>query len=237
MKFNYFLDYLFPRKCFGCGTEDSYLCSSCSSEIKLLKRQCCPRCRRYEEEGKPCSKRCAEEFIFDELLVCLEYAKSNLISKMVVQFKYKFSEDLVGILGKIMKHQLAGFSHKFRNSSGNIIFIPVPLSERRLKFRGFNQSLLLAKYLKDSFNDTEIYDCMNREDGSEQQAGRARNQRLKNLENKIFVKENWNERLRNKNVVLIDDIATTGTTLNECARALKTAGVNKVCGLVLARGK
>ncbi|MCX6734478.1 MAG: phosphoribosyltransferase family protein [Candidatus Peregrinibacteria bacterium] len=135
-----------------------------------------------------------------------------------------------------MKHQLAEFSHEFRNEDG-VFLIPVPLSPGRLKFRGFNQSILLAKYLEKNFSGMKVYDCMKREDGSEQQAGKLRNERLKNLENKIAMKEDSGENLRAKNVILIDDIATTGTTLNECAKVLKLAGADHVCGLVLARGK
>lgn len=237
MVLNEILDYIFPRKCLGCGKEDGYLCESCRGEIQMIRTQCCPRCRRAQIEGIFCNKRCAENFNFDQLIVCLEYSKSNLISKMVVQFKYRFSEDLVEILGKIMKHALAGFSHNFKNNEDGVLLIPVPLSDGRMKFRGFNQSLLLAQYLAKSFSGMKVYDCMAREDGSEQQAGRARRERLKNLENKISVKNDWAEKLKSKNVILIDDIATTGTTLNECAKVLKLAGVDQVCGLVLARGK
>lgn len=231
------LDYIFPRKCFGCGMEAGYLCESCRREILMIKTQCCPTCRRPQIDGRFCSRSCAENFNFDQLIVCMEYSKSSLISKIVVQFKYKFSEDLVEILGKIMKHRLAGFSHNFRNGGDGVLLIPVPLSEERMKFRGFNQSLLLAQYLAKSFNGMKVCDCMEREDGSEQQAGRARRERLKNLKNKISLKSAWAEKLQRRNVVLIDDIATTGTTLNECAKVLKLAGVDQVCGLVLARGK
>jgi ComF family protein len=236
MKFNNILDYIFPRKCLNCGREEGYLCSVCREQIKLLVRQCCPNCRRLETDGKFCRKSCAENFIFDQLIVCLEYSKSNLISRMVVQFKYRFSEDLVEILGKIMKHQLANFSHSFRNEEG-VLLIPVPLSEERLRFRGFNQSLLLAKYLATSFSGMTVYDCLSRENGDSQQAGRARKERLKNLENKISMKDGQWKSLKGKKLIIIDDIATTGTTLNECARILKLAGASHVCGLVLARGK
>ena len=237
MKLSDVLDYIFPRKCLGCGREEGYLCSFCREKIQLLKTQCCPNCRKHQSEGRFCNQRCAENFNFDQLIVCLEYSKSNLISKMVVQFKYRFSEDLVEILGKIMKHQLAVFSHNFRSEEGNILLIPVPLSAGRMRFRGFNQSLLLAKYLVKNFNGMQVSDCMQREDGSEQQAGKARNARLKNLENKIFMNKGQEKFLAGKSVIVIDDIATTGTTLNECARVLKLAGASHVCGLVLARGK
>lgn len=236
MRLNAILDFVFPRKCLGCDREEGYLCSLCRDKIQFLEFQCCPKCRRKQSDGNFCSKKCGENFNFDQLIVCLEYSKSNLISKMVVQFKYRFSEELVEVLGKIMKHQLAEFSHEFRNEDG-VFLIPVPLSPGRLKFRGFNQSILLAKYLEKNFSGMKVYDCMKREDGSEQQAGKLRNERLKNLENKIAMKEDSGENLRAKNVILIDDIATTGTTLNECAKVLKLAGADHVCGLVLARGK
>lgn len=237
MKLSDVLDYIFPRKCLGCGREEGYLCKLCREKICLLGTQCCPRCRREQKEGKFCGKRCSENFDFDQLIVCLEYSKSNLISKMVVQFKYRFSEDLVEILGKIMKHQLAVFSHDFKDEWGNVLLIPVPLSDGRMRFRGFNQSLLLAKYLAKNFNNMKVYECMGREEGSEQQAGRSRKERLGNLENKIFLKDGWEKLLQKKSVIVIDDIATTGTTLNECAKILKLAGASHVCGLVLARGK
>lgn len=237
MKFSDALDYFFPRKCLGCGREEGYLCSFCREELLLIKMQYCPNCRRPQRDGSFCSSRCAKNFNFDQLIVCLEYSKSNLISKMVVQFKYRFSEEMVEILGKIMKHQMAIFSHNFRDLEKNILLVPVPLSEERLKFRGFNQSLLLAKYLAKNFSGMEVSDCMSRDGGSEQQAGRSRSERLKNLENKIFIKDGQKRLLERKNVIVIDDIATTGTTLNECARVLKLGGVSHVCGLVLARGK
>lgn len=236
MRLNYILDFVFPRKCLGCEREEGYLCSLCRGKIQLLEFQCCPNCRRKQSDGKFCSKKCVENFNFDQLIVCLEYSKSNLISKMVVQFKYRFSEELSEILGKIMKHKLAQFSHEFRNDNG-LFLIPVPLSPSRLKFRGFNQSLLLSKYLERNFGGMKVYDCMKREDGSEQQAGKLRNERLQNLENKISVESGWAKELHGKKVILIDDIATTGTTLNECAKVLKLAGADHVCGLVLARGK
>ncbi|MBI5754376.1 ComF family protein [Candidatus Peregrinibacteria bacterium] len=244
MKFADLLDFIFPKKCLGCGEEDGYLCPLCKEELRLLKMQCCPSCRTKNSDGKFCGKKptgdaspCVENFSFDQLLVCLEYSKMHLISKMIVQFKYRFSQDLALVLGKIMKHQLAIFSQSLKIGGENLLLVPVPLSEKRLKYRGFNQALVLAEYLVENFSGMQLFDCLGRKDGAQQQAGKLRSERLKNLQDKIFYKNEFGEILKNKNVILVDDIATTGTTLNECAKILKANGAAKVCGLVLARGK
>lgn len=236
MEFANLLNFIFPRKCLVCGKEEGYLCSICREKLEFIKVQCCPNCRRKNVDGKFCGKKCGENFSFDQLLVCLQYSKMNIISKMIVQFKYRFSEDLAQILGMIAKHQLANFSQSLRSTRGNILVVPVPLSKKRLSYRGFNQALLLAEYLVKNFNGMELHDCLGRKEGAQQQAGKLRTERLNNLRNKFFYKEEFGTIL-DDNVILVDDIATTGTTLNECTKVLKAHGAGRVCGLVLARGK
>ena len=244
------LDWFFPRKCLHCGIEGSYICRSCFGEIDLIKKQCCPHCRKLNDDGCFCADKCARNFHFDQLIICLDYQKNSLFKKLLVQFKYRFSEELTEVLGRIMKHTMAIFSHKFRGAVplkselspnrevGNaIILIPVPLDPKRLKYRGFNQSLLLAKYLRKNFNDVVIPDCLKRSAAFDQQAKLDRKHRMENLLNTISLDNSYKTSLRDKTVILIDDVATTCATLNECSRCLKEAGVKYVCGLVLARGK
>ncbi len=238
MKFTDLLDFILPQRCLGCGEEKGYLCSICREDLEFIEVQCCPFCRKKNGGGDFCNKKCAKNFSFNQLLVCLQYAKRSLISKMIVQFKYRFSEELAQILGKIMKHQLANFSHLLRSGSdGRILLVPVPLSTERLKYRGFNQALLLAEYLAKNFSGMELCDCLSRRDGAERQAGKTRDERLKNLENRFFYKEKFCGILEDCKVILVDDIATTCTTLGECAKVLKANGAEHICGLVLARGK
>lgn len=237
MKFSDLLDFIFPQKCLGCGEENGYLCPVCKEELEFIREQCCPICRKKNGDGKFCLRKCADSFAFNQLLVCLQYSKKNLISKLVVQFKYRFSQELSVILGKIMKHQLANFSQSLRSVGENILVVPVPLSPERLRYRGFNQSWLLAKYLVENFSGMELCDCLGRKDGAERQAGKTRRERLKNFEGDFFYKEKFGAVLEDNNVILVDDIATTCTTLNECAKVLKASGADQICGLVLARGK
>lgn len=235
MNINTILDLFFPRYCLDCGTPGSYLCTECFKKISIAKSQCCPNCRIKNNFGNFCNKKCAEGFYFDQLITCLSYEKTGLIKKLIVQFKYKFSEELAGVLAKVMTHQFAYFSHCFRE---NIVIVPVPINKKRLNYRGFNQSFLLAKYIeKNSGGRIEVLDCLMRKPDSLQQAKLSRDDRLTNLKDAIFCKNSHENSLRNKTVILIDDIATTCSTLNACAKVLKEAGAKYVCGLVLARGK
>lgn len=233
------LDWFFPRKCLKCASFGSYFCEECFAEIKILEKQSCPNCRKKNIDGCFCNVGCGKGFNFDQLLACLKYEQGGVIGKLVKQLKYRFSEELVRVLGGILKFKLAEFSHNLR-LIGNVLIVPVPLSRERLNYRGFNQALLLAEYLAKKISGMPVYDCLLRKSGGLQQAKSGKNDRLKNLRNTIFCRmedENDNVRLlKDKIVVLVDDVATTGATLNECARALKLAGVKYVCGLVLARG-
>lgn len=237
---NFILNLLFPKLCVGCKSPGDYLCGNCLKELSILKIQSCPNCRRKNFEGEFCSEKCAKGFYFDQLLICMNYGRDSLLKKLIVQFKYKFSEELAEVLGKIIKHQFAYFSHKFREGT---LAVPVPLHKKRMNYRGFNQAGLLAEYLTRCFCNLEFCDCLQREKFHEAQAKLEKSARITNVKNSISLNYKsfsrnfvFNDFIRGKTVILVDDVATTCSTLNECSRVLKNAGAKYVCGLVLARG-
>ncbi len=124
---------------------------------------------------------------------------------------------------------------EIERSRTSIIIIPIPLSRKRLRQRGYNQSELLGKFLSDKLSirieNNVLYKI---KETISQVEIKDRNKRLKNLEGAFEVKNA--EIIKNKNVILIDDITTTGATLNEARRILKTAGAKKVIGLTVAKG-
>lgn len=230
------LNWFFPKICVSCGKNGSYLCNYCLNYIRLLEQQNCPNCRRQNLDGSFCGNKCKADFNFDQLLVCLNYERLGLFKELMIQFKYRFSEDLAKVFGKIMTQQLANFSHSFR-SCGEILLVPTPLSKNRLNYRGFNQALLLAEYLAKNFQNIRIYDCLKRKESYIHQAGLHRNERLKNIKDTIFCKNMDVIGLQDKVVILLDDVATTCSTINECAKVLKNCGAKYICGFVLARGR
>jgi len=122
------------------------------------------------------------------------------------------------------------------------LIIPVPLHDRRLRWRGFNQSLVMANYLGQELIpnlEIEIFDkiILRSKHTRPQMTIRNRRERIQNVAN-VFVFNKTEENInliKNKKVLLIDDITTTGSTLFECAKVLKQNGAKKVYGIVLAR--
>jgi ComF family protein len=116
----------------------------------------------------------------------------------------------------------------------------VPLHPKRLRWRGFNQSLLLAKHISNELSpqmEIEILDILERKYHSIPQM-RVKNyqERMENVKNIFDLRSSFNpDLIKNKNILLIDDIATTGATLGECAKILKSAGAKKVFAAVVAR--
>ena len=113
------------------------------------------------------------------------------------------------------------------------VLVPVPLHRKRLRERGYNQSSLLAKELGKLTNLPVVDDCLIRQRYAPPQARTSTvAERRSNVANAFTCRDN---RLRDKQVLLLDDVSTSGTTLDACAAALKAGGAASVWGLVLAR--
>jgi len=231
--FKKFLDLFFPITCLGCKKGQEYVCKSCFKKIVLLKQQQCPECYKKNRTGLFCNLRCKINYNFDQLVVCTFYSKNNLIKKMITVFKYKFSKELSFLLAEIMKKQFDYFFGK-KFFPDNFIIVPVPIHKKRLKQRGFNQIEILCKNV---FGLSRITDCLTRNIHSENQAHLSKKNRLKNLKNAFSLKTKYKKIIKNKSVLLIDDVCSTGATLNECSKTLKQNGAKFVCGFVIARGK
>ncbi|HYU64767.1 MAG TPA: phosphoribosyltransferase family protein [Candidatus Paceibacterota bacterium] len=160
-----------------------------------------------------------------------------LISKLITYYKYKFIEDIADPLVRLTKKYLKQLSkHKnFSLFESNPLIISVPLSQRRLNWRGFNQSELIAKSIADFFQLRFNPGILHRTKSVTSQVMIAdRDKRLQNVKG-VFACSN-SSLIQNQTIIIIDDICTTGATLNECARILKANGAKNVIGLVIARG-
>ncbi|MBI4975278.1 ComF family protein [Candidatus Peregrinibacteria bacterium] len=228
------LNVLFPKICFGCGNGDCYLCEKCFRKFSLVDHQICPVCDRINDGEILCSRNgCRKMFCFDKLIVCLNYEKESLLSKLIVNFKYNFIEELHFCLGEILITQMNSQFGHYEGEKTLITF--VPLHKKKFKERGFNQSELLAKYAAEK-TGLKIFDCLDRPEFRRDQVSLSQKERLINLVDSIKVKKDFEELIQYKNIILIDDVATTCSTLNECSKALKKSGANKVYCIVLARG-
>lgn len=236
------LDTLFPIHCISCNYEGLWLCEECLEKIPLKQEWTCPICEKNITPGGRVCFHCRRKSSLDGLLVAASY-KDNPVSSAVHYFKYRFAKDIYAPLGEILTKAL--------NNSGlplPEIIIPVPLHRRRLRWRGFNQSELLANYLSENltpgFSIPVFNNLLIRKKYTQPQM-KIKNyfRRQKNIKDAFEFNNNSDdlrqlqqlEHYNNYNVLLVDDIATTGATLFECAKVLKQAGAKEIFAVVAAR--
>ena len=237
----FILDILFPIQCLGCGKEGKWICESCLENIKFAEELFCPICKRKSLFGKTCFD-CQKKTALTGLLVACSY-QDELLKKAIHIFKYKFVGDLsIPLSIFLIQRAEAVFDSEFfpgfwkeNNSKDFFLIIPVPLHKKRFRWRGFNQSELLAKKVSDFFDLSFRNDILIRfRDTSPQTEIRNRESRMENIKG-AFLCVNSNA-AKDKKIILIDDVSTTSATLNECAKELSKAGAKEIWGLVLARG-
>ena len=209
---NFLLDTVFPKFCVGCNTEGSHFCLSCQAKVLRIKSPVCPGCNKLSGAGKFCSN-CRRKTALTGLKVGAYYREP--LQSAIHRFKYLNAKDLAG--------DLAGFLPEIDAD----ILTFVPLYRRRKNQRGYNQAQLLASFLR----DPNVLLKKVKETGP--QVEMKYEERLKNLKGAfVFVGP---AAVKGKKVAIVDDVATTLSTLNECAKVLREAGAKEVWGIVLAR--
>ncbi len=228
----FLLELLFPIRCISCGKYKQWICDDCLKNIELNNEHPCPRCEKNSTVSGITCPNCHKNFPLDGMISAVSY-KNSLVSEAVHLLKYRFIKDLTINLSELM-------TKAYINSNNPLpdIIIPVPLHKRRLRWRGFNQAELLAEYLSNNLapgisiaTDNSI---ILRKKYSKPQA------KIKNYQDRIANMQDVfgsssNISLDNKHALLVDDIATTGTTIIECAKVLKKLHARKVTALVISR--
>ncbi len=234
------LDTVFPVKCIECGRfpthlKKEYLCKACIKKISIRKVLECIGCKTTISGGKTCLT-CRNTNPVDQLLIVSDY-NDPVTVKLIKVLKYRFIREALGPISVIIKKYIYQLS---KNKKINLIeeapiITFVPMRSRRLNWRGFNQAELIADTLADILQMNVQKNILVQVKTTRPQADvKERLERL-NKPHGIF-KITDNSPIRGRTVVVVDDVCTTGATLNECARVLKDAGVKKVIGFVIARG-
>lgn len=219
------LDILFPKRCVECGKFGNYICDKCRGKIVFVDKPICPVCEKEAIDGIT-HPGCCMKWNMDGLYAAVYY--SDVMKNIIHNIKYQFVSDIVPFIADYLFPKIPPNLQKLD------LLVPVPLHWKREKERGFNQSLLIARILKKKFNIPVASKVLIRNKYSRPQADLKRKERLKNLKD-IFSCININL-IKNKNIGLVDDVATTCATLRECAKVLKKSGAKTVWGIVLAHG-
>jgi ComF family protein len=228
---NIILDILFPSICLNCRSgltgqeKDGKICQKCLNSIRIYSSFFCPKCRsRVPGEEKQCHK----EIKF--LLAPATDYQNQAVKNLVWFLKYHRWQSIINILEPIINNYLDILNCDLKNFT----VIPIPLHPDRLKERGFNQSELLAGTISEKTGAVLDKNNLKRIKSTKNQAELKNiDERVENIKNCFAL--NDPKEIENKNIVLVDDVFTTGSTMSEAVKILKTAGAKKIIAFVFAK--
>lgn len=228
-------DLVFPPRCMACGillaeSGDEPFCPACFSLIRFVVSPFCPRC------GIPLSGAGTNHLCGDCLLLPPPFSLARAVAcyesvllDTIHVFKYKGNIATGEILGKMM----AGHAYPGFNISDYSVIVPVPLHLKRLRERGFNQAVILAKEISKRFSIQMDFMNLKRETFTAPQVNLGKDQRRANVKDAFIVRDE--KKIEGRKIILVDDVYTTGSTVKECAGVLMKHGAAEVAVLTLAR--
>jgi competence protein ComFC len=215
---------IFPKKCINCKREGQYLCEDCLSLIEINPFTYC-LCEKMEKRNK-CEK-CKDRNL-DKILSATSF-NNKIIREAIHKLKYGFIEELSIPLTLLVLSHLQAIDCQIDNS---FVIIPVPMHIKKKRRRGFNQSEEIAKLISKS-TGIPLSMTLIKIKETKPQMELNRSERLENIKNCFEIKNK--KEIENKTIILLDDVYTTGTTMDECAKILKENGAKEVWGLSVAR--
>lgn len=222
------LDLLFPPQCAICRHGGHVLCAQCLSALQPLRPPLCPHCGTQLFYNTPC-RNCQYGVVRLSLLRVFGSYQGSL-RLCIHALKYDGQKRLAQPLGSLLAQ-----AYKEYNLQADLI-LPVPLHKERERQRGYNQTALLARQCASEAGVPLREDILLRHRATAAQASLKAHERQHNVEGAFACRPQFaNGALSGRTILLIDDVCTTGATLEACAMSLFAVGAKKVCGLVLAR--
>lgn len=225
---SFLLEIFFPKICLNCQKEGNYLCEDCLALLEISTFH-----QKHSTKN------------LNDLYFALPYQK--LIKKIIQKFKYQpFVRELSEVLAKVIithfqlldnEEDLGDIVDLIRHpgQSEDFVLVPVPLAKKRLRWRGFNQVEEIGKHLSFYFKIPLVNNVLIKIKETPPQIELNEKERKGNVL-RVFYCQN-SQLIKNKKVILLDDVYTTGSTMEECARVLKEAKAKKIIGIVVARSK
>jgi competence protein ComFC len=230
---NHVLAFLFPEFCISCKARGSYLCLSCIKRIHFFDYPLCPACARpLSQLGV--HQACKKNTSLDGLYALAHH--EGVIKQLISSIKYRKKFDKAKIATSLL------YAHMPQSLKEACLIIPVPLHPKRRQERGFNQAETLARSLAYVLSIPSASFLLRRKKHTPSQAQLNRQERLRNVVDAFeidhFSLNSIKSELKPPYIILlIDDVTTTRSTLQECAKTLKKALPCTVYGVVLAHGK
>lgn len=208
---------LAPDECIVCGVEGKCLCEECEPRTLVAKKQCCVFCNKLSESGRTCSN-CIRKFKLSGARILCRYDATT--KELIGEMKYKNKRSIARYFGNLLPLDLP-------LKDPLICYVPSDGPTRRS--RGYDHAQIIAKtYAKKlQLKPSELLIRIKHSP----QVGKGRIGRLKNVEGNFVTKK----QVANRNIILVDDVVTTGATISECAKVLKKSGAKSVWAVAIAK--
>ena len=230
------IEAIFPIKCLNCGKQGNFLCEDCFSLIEIIEQKYCHICKKRKPSAVFQCAKCKHKTSLFHLFFATTYNEKRediLVKKLIHYFKYEpLIRQLSLIFYKlIITHfKIIGLNKNFFKG---FLIIPIPLHIKREKWRGFNQAEEIAKHLSSWLKIPIIKKILIRIKHTKPQTETENQEERKNNIRGAFKCLNYSL-IKGKNILLIDDVYTSGSTMEEAAQTLKKYGVKRVWGCVVA---
>ena len=219
---------LSPKKCYSCKKEWHFLCNACESKVVDFPASCFV-CKRQSEEYK-IHEKCKNNTVYYDKIIIKYYYSWKYISKMVKDAKFYHKKDILTDFWAELSEHLSNNCIDIENS----IIMPVPLHFLKKWKRWYNQSEVLCESISSELNMNYYKNILYKKKHTRQQSKLSKKKRLHNLKNSFMVHNKYIDIIDKKQIILVDDIVSTGSTLNEISQVLKAAWARKIVCICIA---
>ncbi len=234
--FKFIKDIISPKKCYSCNKEWHFLCEDCFDKIEkhYFFDEICYVCKKYSKNFEV-HKNCKKGIFYDKTIILTHY-KIKVIKKLVKDFKFYNRKDIAEdfwelLIEKMIKYMPDELKH-FKKQ--DFIVLTTPMNFFRKLKRWYNHSEVLAKYIALNFWFKFEKNIIKKTKNTRQQSKLKKESRLKNLNNSFKINKNKVDIIDNKIIILVDDIISTWTTVNEISKLLKEYNPKKIIVVTIA---
>jgi len=204
---------LFPERCFGCGKADELFCEACERFFASPERT---------------------RLSSGVIVLSLFHYSTPAVRKAIRHIKYRRAKRLAERFGGISAHYARDLSSLFPETHSPLL-VPVPISQKTKRIRGYNHAEVFMEHVAKACNwETDMHAILKTTHTPSQTTLRTKMERKKNIRGSLTLAKNFSPKERA--IILVDDVLTSGATLNECARILRDAGAEKIFGITIAKG-
>ncbi|MFA6017053.1 MAG: double zinc ribbon domain-containing protein [Patescibacteria group bacterium] len=230
----FLIDLLFPKFCLGCGYIGVYLCSSCLKKLEPTKQDICLYCKKPSLFGLT-HPGCSKTLDVDGLIAIYHY--NPILKKIIKNIKYRLAVQVWEDFCRTIIPEAIEKLNFYKKISLDLVIQPIPLSIIKYNERGFNQAKIISVFFQ-KFLPFPIIDLLIcKKERSSQAQTKNKIGRYLNVQDAFAIQPKSRGLIyQAPNIILIDDVVTSGSTVKEAARVLKLAGAKKVFVLALAKG-